>query len=113
VKQLLLLVVLTLLPLFAVAESPAAVRVIAGSEITYKPSLMSVVEALDGSRLSEVSTSITVSYDQSGKILAAKLDNPTGDWHVDRAIISWARKLKLETKEAGVGSIPFKIQQNG
>jgi len=73
----------------------------------FKPPLRGVMEAAFGSGLRSVSTSVTVIYDQLGNVIAVKLDKPTGVKSLDRAIRAWAAKIKLQTDEAGSGSIPI------
>ena len=60
-----------------------------------------------------VSTSVTVAYDQQGKVLSVKLNKPTGDRSLDKAILDWAAMVKIQADGAGSGIIPVKVNFGG
>src|SRR6188474_3659721 len=72
----------------------------------FNPPLDELFEATAHSGLREVSTSVTVSYDELGNVVSVKLDKSTGDKTLNRAIRAWAAKVRIETNQAGSGSIP-------
>jgi hypothetical protein len=74
--------------------------------LRFKPPLDGLFEATAHSGLRLVSTSVTVSYDELGNVVSVKLDKSTGDKALNRAIRAWAAKVKIETSQAGSGSIP-------
>jgi hypothetical protein len=60
-----------------------------------------------------VSTSVTIAYDRDGNVLAVKLDKPTGDKSLDKAILAWASMVKIQADGSGSGSLPIKIALGG
>jgi outer membrane biosynthesis protein TonB len=57
-----------------------------------------------------VSTSVNVTYDRDGNVLAVKLDKTTGDKSLDKAILDWAALAKIQADGAGSGALPIKIR---
>ena len=73
----------------------------------FHPSFKELIPALTSSGLQKVSTSVSLAYDQSGNVYAVKLDKPTGDKDLDKAILSWAAKVKMSTDKPGIDSVPI------
>ena len=60
-----------------------------------------------------ISTSVTVAYDQDGNVLTVKLDEPTGDRSLDKAILAWAAMVKIQADGPGSGKLPIKVGFGG
>ena len=78
--------------------------------IKFMPPLKGIMAAGVRSGLRAVSTRVNVTYDEVGNVLAATLDEPTGNKSLDKAILAWAAKVKISAQGAGSGSIPIKMK---
>ncbi|HVI25961.1 MAG TPA: hypothetical protein VM576_07200 [Xanthomonadaceae bacterium] len=87
-----------------------AVHVLSGDDLAFRPPLGELVRALHGSGLSSASTSVLVAHDESGKVVALKLDRTTGSKLLDAAVLGWAAKLRLKPGPAGIGSLPITFE---
>lgn len=61
------------------------------------------------SGLSQVSTRVLITYDGTGRVLDAKVEPTTRDPTLDRAIRSWAKKVRLNPGKPGTGWLPIDI----
>ena len=59
-----------------------------------------------------VSTVVTVAYDNLGNVVSEKLDATSGDQRLDKAILAWAALAKVQAKGAGSGKLAVQIQIN-
>jgi len=80
------------------------------TEKIHSPSTKVLVLPLARSHLHKVSTSLTLTYDQSGSVVNVALDTPTASKALDKAILEWASGIRINTHEAGIGSIPLSMQ---
>ena len=103
-----LIALLVVLPVRAEELSPAA-PVISAQAMRVKPSSTGLARAFAKSGMRKVATGITVAYDAVGNVIGVKMDKPTGSEALDKAIMAWAAQVKIETREAGFGSIPVVI----
>ena len=83
------------------------------SNVSERPSLAPVMSAFMGSRQSEISTRVYVTYDASGNILEARLDPTTRDRNLDKAIKAWAHKVKITPQATGgTGWFPIDLSKS-
>ena len=95
----------------AMADPPKAAEsgpAVSHAALRFKPPLDQVMARATryGHR---VSTSVTVAYDQDGNVLGVKLDKPTGDKSLDKAILAWAALVKIQADGPGSGKLPIKV----
>lgn len=93
------------------AAQPAARDVVAPplnlDAIASKPPLGDLLGVLARSGLRSAATNVLLAYDETGKVVAVKLDHTTGSKRLDAAILAWAAQIRLDVREAGVGSLPL------
>ena len=77
-----------------------------------KPSMFAISDAFMRSSLSQVSTSVFVTYDASGRVLQAKVQPSTHDRELDKAIREWARQVQLRPGTAGSGWFPIDVSRS-
>src|SRR5678816_3838349 len=94
------------LPVHAEEPKPPPAPIISFEAMKVRPPMTRIVSAFAKSGLHDLSTSVTIAYDQSGNVVGVKIDKPTGSKALDRAVLGWAAEIKIDTQEAGFSSIP-------
>lgn len=94
-----------------VASEPAAIPVIdLVAMAVEKPPLRPVLEAMVDSNLSKTDAEIVIDYNAAGDVTAVRIIKTSTVGAIDKAILAWARKLKLKPGVAGTGRLPFKLK---
>jgi hypothetical protein len=108
-KRIGLFVILILSAASALGQEiqPVQAHVLSATEIAFKPSLSEVLGVLARSGVSSASTNVLLAYDETGKVIAVKLDHTTGSKALDAAVLGWAAKIRLDPQQAGIGSLPI------
>ena len=74
-------------------------------ESTERPPMRGIIDALKRTRLDGLSTRIKLGFDADGKVIDAALLESTGDEALDRAILKWAKDVKLKAGSPGGGGV--------
>ena len=81
-------------------------------ESTERPPMRGIIDALKRTRLDGLSARIKLTSDADGKVIDAALLETTGNENLDRAILKWARDVKLKPgSPAGSGVLPMTLMR--
>jgi hypothetical protein len=75
-----------------------------------RPSLVPVFKAVASSNIPEAHAEILVEYNMQGDITDVKFLKTAGNGSVNKAILEWAKSVKLVPGEAGKGRLLFDIK---
>jgi outer membrane biosynthesis protein TonB len=93
-------------PIPALADIP----VIQMKSLARRPSLVPVFKALASSNISEAHAELLVEYNMQGDITDVRFLKSAGNGSVNKAILEWAKRVKLIPGEAGRGRLPFDME---
>jgi TonB family protein len=92
---------------------PAAPLATIAWESTVRPPMRGIIDALNRTRLDGLSTRIRLTCDAEGKVTDAALLESTGNEALDRAILKWAREVKLKpAPPGGIGVLPMTLMRS-
>ena len=81
-------------------------------ESTERPPMRGIIDALKRTRLDGLSARIKLTSDADGKVLDAALLESTGNEALDRAILKWAKDVKLKPgSPGGTGVLPMTLMR--
>jgi TonB family protein len=81
------------------------------AELAFKPSLEMVLRRFASTSLSEASAEVHADYDSTGKVIAVRLMESSGNSGLDQAILAWTKRIKLKPGAAGTGRLPFEFKK--
>jgi hypothetical protein len=115
VRKIALLLVFLVSPMAVLAQeaetTPPAPEITA-AQIEFRPPMNEVLTAFHRSGLGSAATTVSVAYDDSGNVTAAKLQKPTRSRTLDAAILVWAARVKIKARESGLGSLPINFEMH-
>lgn len=91
----------------AAPRLPSGLPVVDATKALYRPALRPLTEAVAAANLDKMEAVVDIDYDASGKVTEARLIKSSGRTRVDKAAVAWAKGLRLQPGQAGVGRIPF------
>jgi len=80
--------------------------------VVEKPSVRPVLQAMTDSGLSNTDAEIVIDYDAAGDVTAVRVTKTSRSGAIDKAILTWAAKLKLKPGASGSGRLPFKLKSS-
>lgn len=86
------------------------IPVINVKNLAARPSLVPVFKAVAFSKMPEAHAEILVEYDMQGNVTDAEFLKSTRNGSVNKAILEWARRVKLMPGEAGKGRLLFDME---
>jgi TonB family protein len=86
---------------------PSPVEDVARVSILSRPSLEPVEAAFKASGLRIAEPVLLITYDADGLPTNIDIVKSSRDRALDRAIVDWAKQIRIATKAAGMGRIPF------
>lgn len=87
--------------------SPAAERSVEADVVEW-PSMQQVGRVSAGRTIAPV-LYVRISWNDSGRVVDAKLDPPTRVPELDRAIRQWAKKVRMKPSSPGSGVLPLHL----
>ena len=110
-KPVLVLLLSSLCLVAHAQESPAPVAQTPEPVIVEQPSLAPVFKVMASARQFPALIKVRLEWDETGRVLDAKVDPSTRVPELDRAVRKWAMQLRLKPGEPGTGWVPLTLER--
>lgn len=77
--------------------------------LQFRPSMAPIINAVMAANLDRMDAEAEIDYDEQGVVTAVRLIESSGRTRLDKAILDWARQVRLGAGTAGTGRLPFKF----